>query len=259
MYPDQQQRLVAQPLGHQGPYIKQYVRSQHHSALPSLDTSLVKAKSHHFHPYHSGFYGHCHQTPPTPLSPSTLSAHSEASYADTFQDKSPSLGYSTPESTSPAPLAALADAAVGEQEHLQARADASMLPQSTIPQPPAHKSDKTPTEQPAHEKAPRKRGSRGPRSALSPVEREMKRKIAHSKIEKHRRTRTNKVIDKMEKLIPASKKPARKLNKAEVLEASLSYMRELLGLPDEPLEGTGQENNIADDTKDPMGIDFLLS
>ncbi|KAJ1721574.1 hypothetical protein LPJ53_003918 [Coemansia erecta] len=224
---------AAQPLGHHGPYIQQYPRPQHHPVLSSLNTSLAKTKSHHYHPYHSGFDKSYRQTPPTPLSPS-------------------SLCFSTPEATSPAPLAALVDAAVDEHEHMQTRASASMPPSAQM-------SAEAPAKQPAQEKVPRKRGSRGPRSTLSPEEREKKRKIAHSKIEKRRRVRTNDVIADLERLIPVERKPSKKLNKAEVLEATLSFMEELLGLSDAPLSDAEHDEDKAEDTKSSMNINFLLA
>ncbi|KAJ2490530.1 hypothetical protein IWW37_003090 [Coemansia sp. RSA 2050] len=69
-------------------------------------------------------------------------------------------------------------------------------------------------------------GSNGPGRPLTAEEKEMKRKVSHSAIEKRRRERTNAVLRELQNIVPGLSKPG-KIQKLEILEAAADYIRQL--------------------------------
>ncbi|KAJ2702620.1 hypothetical protein H4218_000736 [Coemansia sp. IMI 209128] len=69
-------------------------------------------------------------------------------------------------------------------------------------------------------------GSNGPGRPLTAEEKEMKRKVSHSAIEKRRRERTNAVLRELQTIVPGLSKPG-KIQKLEILEAAADYIRQL--------------------------------
>ncbi|KAJ1721579.1 Upstream stimulatory factor 1 [Coemansia erecta] len=61
---------------------------------------------------------------------------------------------------------------------------------------------------------------------LTAEEKEMKRKVSHSAIEKRRRERTNAVLRELQEIVPGLSKPG-KIQKLEILEAAADYIRQL--------------------------------
>ncbi|KAI8325832.1 hypothetical protein GQ54DRAFT_330636 [Martensiomyces pterosporus] len=61
---------------------------------------------------------------------------------------------------------------------------------------------------------------------LTAEEKEMKRKVSHSAIEKRRRERTNAVLRELQNIVPGLCKPG-KIQKLEILEAAAEYIRQL--------------------------------
>ncbi|KAJ1729316.1 hypothetical protein LPJ61_003582, partial [Coemansia biformis] len=66
----------------------------------------------------------------------------------------------------------------------------------------------------------------GPRRMLTAEEKEVRRKISHSAIEKRRRERTNSVLRDLQGLIPGLPRSGR-IQKLEILEAATEYIRQL--------------------------------
>ncbi|KAJ1665097.1 hypothetical protein EV178_003536 [Coemansia sp. RSA 1646] len=130
--------------------------------------------------------------------------------------KSPSLSYVSSKTTSPAPLSALAAAAVSSPSFdgpsICANVCAASMKQDSQQQP----------QQPAK----RRRGGRGARSMYTAEEKEMRRKISHSAIEKRRRERTNNVLRDLQNMVPWLSK-SNKVQKLEILEAAAQYIKEL--------------------------------
>ncbi|KAJ2444760.1 Upstream stimulatory factor 1 [Coemansia sp. RSA 2424] len=69
---------------------------------------------------------------------------------------------------------------------------------------------------------------------LTAEEKEMKRKVSHSAIEKRRRERTNAVLRELQDIVPGLSKPG-KIQKLEILEAAADYIRQLTTSAPEPL------------------------
>ncbi|ORX74569.1 hypothetical protein DL89DRAFT_264407 [Linderina pennispora] len=115
---------------------------------------------------------------------------SDATVVDYANSPSPAL---SSKATSPAPLAALAAAAATKQAEGPVR---------------------------------RRRGGRGSRSIYTAEEKEMRRKISHSAIEKRRRERTNTVLKDLQEMVPWLSK-SNKVQKLEILEAAAQYIKEL--------------------------------
>ncbi|KAJ2680455.1 Sterol regulatory element-binding protein 2 [Coemansia spiralis] len=65
---------------------------------------------------------------------------------------------------------------------------------------------------------------------LTAEEKEMKRKVSHSAIEKRRRERTNSVLHELQGIVPGLSKSG-KIQKLEILEAAAEYIRELTAVP----------------------------
>ncbi|KAJ2661076.1 hypothetical protein IWW48_002631 [Coemansia sp. RSA 1200] len=65
---------------------------------------------------------------------------------------------------------------------------------------------------------------------LTAEEKELKRKISHSAIEKRRRERTNMVLRELQSIIPGLSKSG-KIQKLEILEAAAEYIRDLTAAP----------------------------
>ncbi|KAJ2378747.1 Upstream stimulatory factor 1 [Coemansia sp. RSA 2607] len=61
---------------------------------------------------------------------------------------------------------------------------------------------------------------------LTAEEKEIKRKVSHSAIEKRRRERTNTVLRELQEIVPGLSKPG-KIQKLEILEAAADYIRQL--------------------------------
>ncbi|KAJ2746490.1 hypothetical protein GGI20_001333 [Coemansia sp. BCRC 34301] len=61
---------------------------------------------------------------------------------------------------------------------------------------------------------------------LTAEEKEIKRKVSHSAIEKRRRERTNAVLRELQDIVPGLSKPG-KIQKLEILEAAADYIRQL--------------------------------
>ncbi|KAJ1961607.1 Upstream stimulatory factor 1 [Dipsacomyces acuminosporus] len=61
---------------------------------------------------------------------------------------------------------------------------------------------------------------------LTAEEKELKRKVSHSAIEKRRRERTNAVLRELQTIVPGLCKPG-KIQKLEILEATAEYIRQL--------------------------------
>ncbi|KAJ1817903.1 hypothetical protein LPJ60_004598 [Coemansia sp. RSA 2675] len=70
------------------------------------------------------------------------------------------------------------------------------------------------------------RRRRGARSVYSAEEKEMRRKISHSAIEKRRRERTNNVLKDLQVMVPWLSK-SNKVQKLEILEAAAQYIKDL--------------------------------
>ncbi|KAJ2384537.1 hypothetical protein GGI23_006908, partial [Coemansia sp. RSA 2559] len=110
-----------------------------------------------------------HQDLASPHSPSSACYSSGTSMVSA---KSPSLSYASSKTASPAPLSALAAAAAVSSPSFDSPsvcADATQAGQEQIRQP-----------------AKRRRGGRGARSVYTAEEKEVRRKISHSAIEKRR-------------------------------------------------------------------------
>ncbi|KAJ1931799.1 hypothetical protein FBU59_006592 [Linderina macrospora] len=116
---------------------------------------------------------------------------SDATVVDYAKSPSPALSSKT---ASPAPLAALAAAAAATKQ--------------------------------AEGPVRRRRGGRGSRSIYTAEEKEMRRKISHSAIEKRRRERTNTVLKDLQDMVPWLSK-SNKVQKLEILEAAAQYIKEL--------------------------------
>ncbi|KAJ2838940.1 hypothetical protein FBU31_000806 [Coemansia sp. 'formosensis'] len=71
-----------------------------------------------------------------------------------------------------------------------------------------------------------RRRQRGARSLYSAEEKEMRRKISHSAIEKRRRERTNNVLKDLQVMVPWLSKSS-KVQKLEILEAAAQYIKDL--------------------------------
>ncbi|KAJ2061075.1 hypothetical protein GGI17_003332 [Coemansia sp. S146] len=69
-------------------------------------------------------------------------------------------------------------------------------------------------------------GLSGSGRPLTAEEKEMKRKVSHSAIEKRRRERTNAVLRELQTIVPGLSKPG-KIQKLEILEAAADYIRQL--------------------------------
>ncbi|KAJ2907594.1 hypothetical protein GGI21_003731 [Coemansia aciculifera] len=69
-------------------------------------------------------------------------------------------------------------------------------------------------------------GLNGSGRPLTAEEKEMKRKVSHSAIEKRRRERTNAVLRELQDIVPGLSKPG-KIQKLEILEAAADYIRQL--------------------------------
>ncbi|KAJ2003229.1 Upstream stimulatory factor 1 [Coemansia thaxteri] len=72
---------------------------------------------------------------------------------------------------------------------------------------------------------------------LTAEEKEMKRKVSHSAIEKRRRERTNAVLRELQTIVPGLSKPG-KIQKLEILEAAADYIRRLTTVSGEPMAAT---------------------
>ncbi|KAJ2878317.1 hypothetical protein IWW38_006352, partial [Coemansia aciculifera] len=71
------------------------------------------------------------------------------------------------------------------------------------------------------------RRRRGARSVYSAEEKEKRRKISHSAIEKRRRERTNNVLKDLQVMVPWLSK-SNKVQKLEILEAAAQYIKSLM-------------------------------
>ncbi|PIA18702.1 hypothetical protein COEREDRAFT_79702 [Coemansia reversa NRRL 1564] len=95
----------------------------------------------------------------------------------------------------------------------------------------------------------RKTRKRGPRSQFTAEEKEKRRKISHSAIEKRRRERTNIVLNNLQQIVPWLSK-GDKVQKLEILEAAHKYIVELL--PKDTTDRTVSRNH-------PMDLKNILS
>ncbi|KAJ1732516.1 hypothetical protein LPJ61_002009 [Coemansia biformis] len=85
-------------------------------------------------------------------------------------------------------------------------------------------------------------------TASNAEERENKRRVAHSAMERRRRERTNSVIDKLKAMIPWLRDEAR-MQKLEVLEQCVCYIRELQQSADAAAGGGGAHSPPASKRK----------
>ncbi|KAJ2547090.1 hypothetical protein EV175_005355 [Coemansia sp. RSA 1933] len=131
--------------------------------------------------------------------------------------KSPSLSYTSSKTASPAPLSALVAAA--------AASSSSSSPPITSPSPYRDTAQGSQEQQP-QQLAKKRKGGRGARSMYTAEEKEMRRKISHSAIEKRRRERTNNVLRDLQNMVPWLSKSS-KVQKLEILEAAAQYIKEL--------------------------------
>ncbi|KAJ2863057.1 hypothetical protein GGH94_003846 [Coemansia aciculifera] len=116
------------------------------------------------------------------------------------------------------------------------------------------------------------RRRRGARSVYTAEEKEMRRKISHSAIEKRRRERTNNVLKDLQVMVPWLSK-SNKVQKLEILEAAAQYIKDLRsGAPttfDRSRVASSVSSQIDDDDDDEsltpstspraMKVNFLLS
>ncbi|KAJ1825900.1 Upstream stimulatory factor 1, partial [Coemansia sp. RSA 2599] len=77
---------------------------------------------------------------------------------------------------------------------------------------------------------PEARPIHGSSRPLTAEEKELKRKVSHSAIEKRRRERTNAVLRELQQIVPGLSKPG-KIQKLEILEAAADYIRQLTADP----------------------------
>ncbi|KAJ2466421.1 hypothetical protein GGI02_004375 [Coemansia sp. RSA 2322] len=121
----------------------------------------------------------------------------------------------------------------------------------------------------------RRGGGRGGRSKYTAEEKEMRRKISHSAIEKRRRERTNNVLRDLQDMVPWLSKSS-KVQKLEILEAAAQHIKELRAASGAPLfvrssASPASSRPIDDDSEDDdddevsssspsaMKVNFLLS
>ncbi|KAJ2667002.1 hypothetical protein IW148_000421 [Coemansia sp. RSA 1199] len=124
-----------------------------------------------------------------------------------------------------------------------------------IPKSPSLASSKTASPPPAMPQTmARKPRRRGARSQFSAEEKEMRRKISHSAIEKRRRERTNNVLHDLQHMVPWLSKSS-KVQKLEILEAAAHYISQLRGDPESP----ASDDTAEDSGRSPMKLNFLLS
>ncbi|KAJ2354803.1 hypothetical protein IWW50_001932 [Coemansia erecta] len=123
-----------------------------------------------------------------------------------------------------------------------------------VPKSPSLASSKT-ASPPPQTSAARKPRRRGARSQYSAEEKEMRRKISHSAIEKRRRERTNNVLHDLQHMVPWLSKSS-KVQKLEILEAAAQYISQLRGDPASPSSDDTAEDSSA---RSPMKLNFLLS
>ncbi|KAJ2661072.1 hypothetical protein IWW48_002627 [Coemansia sp. RSA 1200] len=150
--------------------------------------------------------------------------------------KSPPLSYASSNTSSPAPLSTLAATAAissSPSTSISSSRDSCSVPKKRRIQ-----------EQP-DQSAKRKRGGRGTRSVYTAEEKEMRRKISHSAIEKRRRERTNNVLRDLQDMVPWLGKSS-KVQKLEILEAAAQYIKELR-LQSDPVSG-GDKNTCGSPT-----------
>ncbi|KAJ2587549.1 hypothetical protein H4R99_008109 [Coemansia sp. RSA 1722] len=220
------------PMSHHGRYIQQHQQQhQQHQhqrqtpvvVLPSLITAPSKDKQFHYHPYHTDIKSP-RQLSSSPHSPVTCYSPSTAVSSDgtvvdfvaagsaksAAENKSPALSCTSSKTASPVPLAALAAAASAEHSQVHG--------QSAPTSPSAQQQQQQPVR--------RRRGGRGSRSMYTAEEKEMRRKISHSAIEKRRRERTNNVLRDLQDMVPWLSK-SNKVQKLEILEAAAQYIKEL--------------------------------
>ncbi|KAJ2843254.1 hypothetical protein J3B02_005322 [Coemansia erecta] len=221
------------PLSHHGRYIQQQQQQQTPAvALPSLITAPNKNKQFHYHPYHTEInnprqLSSSPRSPTSCYSPSTAVsldgtvadfAAASSSAKSMIENKSPALSCTSSKTASPVPLAALAAAA--SAEHSQ------VLRRSAPTSPSAAQQQQQEQQQQQQQPARRRRGGRGSRSMYTAEEKEMRRKISHSAIEKRRRERTNNVLRDLQDMVPWLSK-SNKVQKLEILEAAAQYIKEL--------------------------------
>ncbi|KAJ2725008.1 hypothetical protein GGI07_001577 [Coemansia sp. Benny D115] len=152
---------------------------------------------------------------------------------------SPQLSYASSKTASPVPLAALALAA---EQQMQATKETSAGPMRV------------------------QKRRRGARSAYTAEEKEMRRKISHSAIEKRRRERTNNVLRDLQDMVPWLSK-SNKVQKLEILEAAAQYIKELRGsggprpVPEEDLDDCASmsDDECCSPAQAAMKVNFLLS
>ncbi|KAJ2716784.1 Upstream stimulatory factor 1 [Coemansia spiralis] len=101
---------------------------------------------------------------------------------------------------------------------------------------------------------PRRRGAR---AQLTAEEKEKRRKVSHSAIEKRRRERTNSVLTKLQRMVPGLGSST-KVQKLEILQASAIYISELrrrLNIED----GDDASGTTTSATRGQMNVGFLLA
>ncbi|KAJ1733052.1 hypothetical protein LPJ61_001745 [Coemansia biformis] len=118
----------------------------------------------------------------------------------------------------------------------------------------------------------RKPQRRGTRAQYTAEEKERRRKVSHSAIEKRRRERTNSVLNKLQRMVPGLSKSS-KIQKLEILQASAVYICELrrqLNLPSTAAADDDEDGDASDDdgccsdgngtgARSQMKVDFLLT
>ncbi|KAJ2843668.1 hypothetical protein IWW36_005478 [Coemansia brasiliensis] len=119
---------------------------------------------------------------------------------------------------------------------------------------PSPVSSKTASPQPQKRASGRRRGAR---SLYTAEEKEMRRKISHSAIEKRRRERTNNVLCQLQHMVPWLSN-GKKVQKLEVLLAVSKYIKQLRG---DPLTSMDEEDEEDEEHAEcnPMKVSFLLS
>ncbi|KAJ2082830.1 hypothetical protein H4R24_001288 [Coemansia sp. RSA 988] len=91
-----------------------------------------------------------------------------------------------------------------------------------------------------------------PMRGLTAEEKEMRRKVSHSAIEKRRRERTNAVLRSLQDMVPGLPKSG-KIQKLEILEAAAEHILHLTAQADNPVQSTTNNNRLRRTTSKRMG------
>ncbi|KAJ1995772.1 hypothetical protein GGI25_000751 [Coemansia spiralis] len=286
-YQPQSAAPIAAPLPPRHIYMEHHAlrtQQQEHQQKPLISPPLVlpplihqddnKAKHFGYHnSRHSivptGNHQHHHQLMASPCSPSGTCYSPGASMAsdatvveyptagmakNTADPKSPSLSYASSKTASPAPLITLAAAAASSSSSSSSAKRASGHSDA------GPSTKRAPKQEQPQQPTKRRRAGRGARSTYSAEEKEMRRKISHSAIEKRRRERTNNVLRDLQDMVPWLSK-SNKVQKLEILEAAAQYIKELRssagsnisnGLHSSPISSSLTHVDEFDDTEEEL-------